>query len=130
MTIAELHADEALRLREFPVATKGVFLAHAGVSPLPRRVADAMNAYVERSTLEDQYEAQHGDIVEATRAAAARLIGAKPTEVALVGPTSLALSYLAAGLPWRRGDAALACGQAWRSSRPTPRATASHDPTR
>lgn len=104
MTIAELHADEALRLREFPVATKGVFLAHAGVSPLPRRVADAMNAYVERSTLEDQYEAQHGDIVEATRAAAARLIGAKPTEVALVGPTSLALSYLAAGLPWRRGD--------------------------
>jgi cysteine desulfurase/selenocysteine lyase len=104
MTIAELHADEALRLREFPVATRGVFLAHAGVCPLPRRVADAMHGYLDASTLEDQYEAQHGDLVEETRAAAARLIGAKPSEVALVGPTSLALSYLAAGLPWRRGD--------------------------
>lgn len=104
MTIADLHADEALRAREFPVAGRGVFLAHAGVCPLPRRVAEAMQAYEEASMLEDQYEAQHGDLVEETRAAAARLIGAKPTEVALVGPTSLALSYLAAGLPWRRGD--------------------------
>ena len=104
MTIAELHGDEALRAREFPVVTRGPFLAHAGVCPLPRRVADAMGEYLGRSTLEDQYEAQHGDLVEETRAAAARLIGAKPTEVALVGPTSLALSFLASGLPWRRGD--------------------------
>jgi selenocysteine lyase/cysteine desulfurase len=107
MTLAELHADEELRRREFPVTQRGVFLAHAGVCPLPRRVADAMNAYVERSVLEDQYEAQHGDIAEDTRQRAARLIGADPTEVALVGPTSLALSYIAAGLPWRRGDSVL-----------------------
>ena len=104
MTIAELHGDEALRAREFPVVTKGAFLAHAGVCPLPRRVTDAMVQYLERSTVEDQYEAQHGDLVEETRALAARLIGAMPSEVALVGPTSLALSFLAAGLPWRRGD--------------------------
>jgi cysteine desulfurase / selenocysteine lyase len=35
---------------------------------------------------------------------AARLLHAEPEEIALVGPTSLALSYVAAGLPWRKGD--------------------------
>lgn len=35
---------------------------------------------------------------------AARLLGAQLEEIALVGPTSLGLSFIAAGLPWRKGD--------------------------
>ena len=43
--ISSLLRDEALRRREFPVCEDKVFLAHAGVSPLPRRVAEAMKQY-------------------------------------------------------------------------------------
>jgi selenocysteine lyase/cysteine desulfurase len=32
------------------------------------------------------------------------MLHAQPEEIAFVGPTSLALSYVAAGLPWRKGD--------------------------
>ena len=46
MTIADLFASEELRQYEFPVARQKVFLAHAGVCPLPRRVAEAMGRYL------------------------------------------------------------------------------------
>ena len=42
MTLTEVLSDEKLRRREFPVANDKIFLAHAGVCPLPRRVADAV----------------------------------------------------------------------------------------
>src|SRR5438128_7430056 len=38
------------------------------------------------------------------RALAARLLNARPDEIAFVGPTSLALSFIAAGLPWRKNE--------------------------
>ncbi len=109
MTLADLHSDEALRQHEFPVTRHGIFVAHAGVCPLPRRVAEAMTGYLHRCTEVDQYEAMPGGLLPDTRAKAASLIGARPEEIALVGPTSLALSYIAAGLPWRRGDNVLVC---------------------
>ena len=103
MTIAELHSNEELRRREFPVVAGKVYLAHAGVSALPRRVAEAMAACAADCTLDDQETATPG-LVRSTREVAARLIGARPEEIALVGPTSLALSYVAAGFPLRRND--------------------------
>jgi len=109
MTLTELHSDEALRQHEFPVTRHGIHIAHAGVCPLPRRVTEAMTGYLQRCMEMDQYEAMPGGLLGDTRAKAARLIGAKPEEIALVGPTSLALSYIAAGLPWRRGDNVLVC---------------------
>ena len=41
MTIAEILSNEELRQHEFPVAKNKIFLAHAGVCALPRRVAQA-----------------------------------------------------------------------------------------
>jgi len=104
MTVAQVLADEGVRRNEFPVCESKVFLAHARVCPLPRRVATAMNAYSDRCMFGDQADMLEPGFEVATRAATARLIGAQPQEVAFVGPTSLALSYVAAGLPWRRGD--------------------------
>ena len=102
MTIAELHQNEALRHAEFPVTRHKNFLAHAAVCPLPRRVADAVRAHAEAATLDEQETAfDHAQIRE-TRALLARLLGADPGEIALVGPTSLALSFVAAGLTFRR----------------------------
>ncbi|HAB19200.1 MAG TPA: aminotransferase class V-fold PLP-dependent enzyme [Verrucomicrobiota bacterium] len=104
MTPAELQANEELRRHEFPVVGKKIFLAHAAVCPLPRRVADAVAAHLHTATLDDQQAALSPGFVAETRRAAARALQAQPEEIALVGPTSLALSYIAAGLPWKRGQ--------------------------
>lgn len=102
MTISELHSDENLRQSEFPVARSRVFLAHAGVCPLPRRVKEEMDRHLAASTLQDQEEAMSPGYIAETRALAARLMGAQAEEIALVGPTSLALSFVAAGLRFKK----------------------------
>lgn len=104
MTLPEILQDETLRRHEFPVCRDRVFLAHAAVCPLPRRVAAAVADYATLATLDDQERPVMASLVRDTRELAARLVGAQSDEIALVGPTSLALSYVAAGLPIRRGD--------------------------
>lgn len=104
MTIEQLHGDEALRQHEFPVVAKGPFLAHAGVCALPRRVGQAMAQYATACQESEQEVSTCGQLISDVRARLARLLGGQPEEMALVGPTSLALSYVAAGLPWRKGD--------------------------
>ena len=108
MTIAELHSDEALRLREFPVAREKVFVAHAGVCPIPNRVAVAIEQYARHSTMGDQETLAPAFAMNRTRELAARLICAKIEETALVGPTSLALSLVAGGLEFEPGDNVIA----------------------
>jgi selenocysteine lyase/cysteine desulfurase len=104
MTIAELHSNEELRRREFPVTGRKTFLAHAGVCPLPRRVAEAVREYTTLSTEGDQETLMPALRLGETRAMAARLIGARPEEISFVGPTSLGLSMVASGLKFRRAD--------------------------
>src|SRR5277367_6846580 len=104
MTIAEILSNEELRRHEFPVAGQKIFLAHAAVCPLPRRVSEAMRDHAARATLDDQEETIPAGQIRRARELAARLLHAQPEEIAFVGPTSLALSYVAAGLPWRKGD--------------------------
>ena len=103
MTLSEILSNEELRQREFPVAREKIFLAHAGVCPLPRRVADAVADCAARSTLGDQEEFMLSRLADA-RQLGARLLNCQPEEIALVGPTSLGLSFVAAGLKFRRGD--------------------------
>ena len=104
MTIAELLANEEFRQREFPVARDQLFLAHAAVCPLPRRVADAIAQYAARGALNDQEKILPAHWIGQARDQAARLLHAQPDEIAFVGPTSLGLSMVAAGLPLRKHD--------------------------
>jgi selenocysteine lyase/cysteine desulfurase len=103
MTVAELHANEESRRKEFPVARDKIFLAHAGVCPLPHRVAEAIAECAGGGTRGDQ-EAFVLHRLDEARRLGARLLNCQPEEVALVGPTSLALSFVAAGLDFRRGE--------------------------
>jgi selenocysteine lyase/cysteine desulfurase len=103
MTLAEILANEELRRHEFPVARDKIFLAHAGVCPLPRRVADAIAECARQGTLGDQ-EAFMLHRLDDARKLASQLLKCQPDEIALVGPTSLALSFVAAGLNFRKGD--------------------------
>jgi len=104
MTVSEILANEELRQREFPIAREKIFLAHAGVCPLPRRVAEAIKRYLDYCTLDDQETVFPGSRFMEARQLAARLLQAQPDEIAFVGPTSLALSYVASGLPFRKSD--------------------------
>jgi len=104
LTISELLRDESLRRREFPVCENKVFLAHAGVSPLPRRVAEAMKQYLESASRDNQENVLSDEVLGKTRALAAGLINARPEEIAFVGSTSMGLAMVAAGWPWERGD--------------------------
>ena len=103
MTLNELLSDESLRQHEFPVTKNKIFLAHAGVCPLPRRVAQAMIDCATGGTLGDQEAFVMHRLADA-RKAGAQLLNCQPDEVSLVGPTSLALSLVASGLKFRKGD--------------------------
>jgi cysteine desulfurase/selenocysteine lyase len=104
MTIAEILSNEELRRHEFPVTAKQIFLAHAGDCPLPRRVAEAVAAYAQQAATGDQEKFVYPQILSDGRQLGARLLNCKPEEVSFVGPTSLALSLIAAGLEFRRSD--------------------------
>lgn len=104
MTIEEILSDEALREHEFPVVREKAYLAHAGVCPLPRRVAEAIAGYATDCTHGDQEAVWPADRIADTRRLAAELLGCRSTEIALVGPTSLALSFIAGGLRFEPGD--------------------------
>lgn len=104
MSPADLQANEELRRHEFPVVAQKVFLAHAAVCPLPRRVADAVIQRTTTGTEDDQEAALPGGYFSDLRRRIAGILRAQPEEIALVGPTSLALSFIAAGLPWKRGQ--------------------------
>ena len=79
-------------------------MAHAGVTILPRRVVRTMQDYLEESCLRHQEYAEAWRAVTETRVLAARLIGAKAQEIALLGPTSVGLNLISLGLPWQPGD--------------------------
>ena len=104
MTVAELFTEERLRQQEFPVARDKIFLAHAGVCPLPQRVAQAISDYAQQATANDQETLIFPAVLNNGRKLAARLLNCQEDEVAFVGPTSLALSYVASGLTFRKGD--------------------------
>jgi len=104
MQIQELLTNEELRQREFPVVKNKIFLAHAGDCPLPRRVAQAISNYAQQATTSDQETLIFPGALNDGRKLAARLLNCQEDEVAFVGPTSLALSFIASGLKFRKSD--------------------------
>ena len=103
LSIDHILADEALRHRLFPVTQKRIFLAHAGVAPLPGPTVERLKHEAERASFMQEGPDFMAEI-EGIRRVAARLINAESDEVALLGPTSLGLNLVANGLKWKEGD--------------------------
>ena len=103
LSIDHILADEKLRHRLFPVTQKRIFLAHAGVAPLPGPTVEALKLEAERASY-GQEGADFMAEIEAIRRVSARLINANSDEVALLGPTSLGLNLVANGLDWKQDD--------------------------
>src|SRR5215471_18046539 len=104
MTLTELLSNEELRWHEFPVVRERIFLAHGGDCPLPRRVSEAVAQYATNAATGDQEAVVYPGILSRGRETASKILGCLPDEIAFVGPTSLALSFFASGLKFRRGD--------------------------
>ncbi|MFN0178695.1 MAG: aminotransferase class V-fold PLP-dependent enzyme [Gemmatimonadales bacterium] len=99
----------ALRAAEFPWADETIFLNHAGIGPLPERVRRDLAGHLSRRaaahrlTDDDLFR-----ILDRSRAIAATLIGADPTEIALATNTSYGINLAALMLPLEAGDIVLA----------------------
>ena len=97
---------ETMNLKEeFPITENRIFFDHAKVSPLPNRVRQAVNAFVEDTSLFGTVNYSDWMAkVESVRASFARLIHADVSEVAFVKNTSEGISIVANGLDWKPGD--------------------------
>lgn len=100
----DLVLDEAVRQREFPVVGERLFMAHAGVAPLPRRAGDALRHFADYGSRDHQESGDIGKRIERARERAGELLGCRSGEIALLGPTALGLNLVANGLDWRDGD--------------------------
>ncbi len=78
---------------------------HAAVSPLSRRVSEAVSQYLQRCAIEeiDTYISSL-PIAAKTKANLGTLIDAPADRIAFVGNTSDGLNVLASGLEWHAGD--------------------------
>jgi cysteine desulfurase/selenocysteine lyase len=90
---------------QFPVRERLIYLNHAAVAPLCKPAADAI-----KSLTDDCHHfgsLHYGEwlaIYDGLRAAAARLINADASEIALMKNTSEGIATVALGLDWKPGD--------------------------
>ena len=90
---------------QFPVTERYVYLNHAAVAPLSRPAAEAMRGLTDDVLQNGSFHYdQWLDAYQGLRDAAARLIGADASEIALVKNTSEGIATIALGLDWRSGD--------------------------
>ncbi|MDA8122490.1 MAG: aminotransferase class V-fold PLP-dependent enzyme [Deltaproteobacteria bacterium] len=94
-----------IRLAEFPVTERFLYLNHAGVSPVPASAAEAGARLLRECRDEGAFRLRKwAEISDGARGRFARMIGASPGEIAFIKNTSEGLSFIAAGFPWREGD--------------------------
>lgn len=100
---------DAVRREQFPALADKTFLDAACASLAPQAAADAITAllrdvqsYPERSAT--AFHIRLDAARDATRPAAARLVGARPEDIALVENTSHGLAIAAAAIPFEPGD--------------------------
>jgi len=103
-TITDLLSDESLRRHEFPTVKDSIFMAHAGVTALPRCAVDAIKEMADFGGGGNQEMGRLWQILATARKTAAELVDAHPDEIALLGPTSVGLSLVANGIDWNAGD--------------------------
>lgn len=95
---------DALRTSEFPFLAGAAYLNAASVGPLPERARRELARYSDlRGRVHTFGEHEILEPARRSRDAAARLIGADPSEIALVGNTSFGINLAALALPVEPG---------------------------
>jgi cysteine desulfurase / selenocysteine lyase len=88
----------------FPILRNWAFFNHAGVSPLPRIAANAMQAYLVQAQSAGYLSASWYQDIEKLRLDSAALLNAHRDEIAFVKNTSEGISIVANGIDWQYGD--------------------------
>src|SRR3972149_3347148 len=103
---ASIVSEVRQRLRaQMPVAEQWAYFDHAAVAPITQPAAEAVRAWCDEAVSDgDTRWPEWSRRAEATRDAAARLIGAERDEIALVPNTTAGISLVAEGLDWRLGE--------------------------
>ena len=99
------HLVRELRDSEFPWTAATTYLNNASIGPLPERTRLALESFNAKRTDPHQLpdRALQALLADA-RAAAARLIGAEPGEIALAPNTTMGINVAARSLPLAGGD--------------------------
>lgn len=89
----------------FPVKSNLIYFNHAAVGPLSTRAYEAMERHArdQRDFGAIHWREWYAEF-DAFRETAAKLINAKPDEIAILKNTSEGLSFVAEGLRWREGE--------------------------
>ncbi len=88
----------------FPVLARRDYFNHAGVSPMPRPVGDAVRAFLDHFHTDAFVGFDFAGPMDKLRNAAATAIGAHGDDIAIVTNTSEAISLVALGLDLSPGD--------------------------
>ncbi len=94
---------------QFPVTKNLIYLNHAAVAPLSRRCASAMQHLAQDAM--DFGSLHYGQWMmtyAGLRESAAKLINAKPEDIAITKNTSEGIAIVATGFQWKAGDAMVA----------------------
>ncbi len=90
---------------EFPITLKQCYLNHAVLAPLPLRVVKSMQKWlIDRAENGSLSFPMWVEQAKSTRIKLARLINAKPEEIAFVKNTSEGIILAAESIPWQQGD--------------------------
>lgn len=91
--------------QRMPICRRWAYFDHAAVAPLSGPAHRALAMWADEALYEgDTRWGSWSKGVEATRAAAARLLGASNDEVALVPNTTTGINLVSEGYPWQPGD--------------------------
>ena len=98
---------EAVR-SEIPVLSTCTYLNAGGIAPAPRPVTEAILAtyrdIASRGEMTPEVHDRIPERMDETRGRIARLAGARPDEIALLGNTTEGINLVLRGLPWKPGD--------------------------
>ncbi len=104
---------------EFPLNDKLIYLNHAAVAPWPQRTLDALKGFAEENTLYgSQHYLQWLKKENTIRQQLKQLLNAPSVDdIALVKNTSEAISFVAYGLSWSKGDNIVSSNEEFPSNR-------------
>jgi selenocysteine lyase/cysteine desulfurase len=105
--------------KEFNLRKDLIYLNHAGVSPWPVRTSKAVQQFAEENTLQGSFRYLEWMKTETNlRVQAQKLINApSKDDIALLKNTSEALSVVAYGLDWKKGDNIVSSNEEFPSNR-------------
>ncbi len=104
---------------EFPSGNNLIYLNHAAVAPWPKRTSEAVKAFAEQNTLYGSHYYFDWLKKEAELRKQLKILLNAPStdDIALVKNTSEAISFVAYGLSWNKGDNIVSSAEEFPSNR-------------